>query len=408
MNFGESIRIALASLWANKLRSVLTLLGIVIGVAAVIAVVTFVNGLNSYVAEKVITMGADVATIKKTSDVPTDYETYKAGLKRRDLKRADLVFLRENCKSCVEVAGSWGTTATVKTEQQSSSNTAIRGWTPGMQEMSKLELTAGRPLTDVDERVGSRVALVGTDIVENLLGDEDPVGREIRIGGEAYTVIGVGKKQGKTLGRSLDNWVTIPLSAYERQFGTNGSMSLYAKAAGTGMPLQNMLDEVRTLMRAKRHVAPNQPDDFEMSTSDTFLGLWASISSSFFMVTIAIASISLIVGGIVIMNIMLVSVTERTREIGVRKALGAKKRDIQNQFLIESGTMSLVGGAIGIIGGVALAKTVTLIVGMPSRIELWSVAMALFVATAVGVFFGVYPARKAADLDPIVALRSEL
>ncbi len=408
MNFAESIRLALASLWANKLRSVLTLLGIVIGVAAVIAVVTFVNGLNAYVAEKVVTLGADAVIIQKQPAVIADYDTWKLSKRRRDFKREDYDYLKEVCTKCVAVAATRSTSKTVKYGMQSSSNTSIRGWTPSMQEVGNLELTAGRPLSDVDEQTASKVALVGTDITENLLGDTDPIGKEIRVGGETYTVIGVGKKQGKTLGQSQDNWVTIPMTSFERQFGTADSARLFVKASGTGTVLQETIDEVRAMVRSKRHVMPNQSDDFELNTNDTYLSLWASISGSFFLVTIAIASISLVVGGIVIMNIMLVSVTERTREIGVRKALGARKKDILSQFLIESGTMSLVGGAIGIIGGVIVAKTVTLIIGMPSRIEVWSVAAGLIVATSVGVFFGVYPARKAADLDPIVALRSEL
>ncbi|MBV9669452.1 MAG: ABC transporter permease [Acidobacteriales bacterium] len=408
MQLAESMRIALASLWANKLRSVLTLLGIVIGVAAVIAVVTFINGLNAYVAEKVVTLGADVGIIQKQPAVITSYDQYKEAQKRRDFKLEDYEYLKETCKKCKDVAASWGTTGTVKSGLQSSSNTSIRGWTASMQEMTDQEITAGRPLTEVDVSTVSHVAVVGTDIVENLLGNADPIGSEVRVAGVAYRVIGVGKKQGKTLGQSQDNWVAIPVTTYERQFGTSGSMRLFAKAYGTGAPLQEMLDEVRVLMRAKRHLAPNKPDDFELNTNDTYLSLWSSISSGFFLVTIAIASISLVVGGIVIMNIMLVSVTERTREIGVRKALGARKSDIQSQFLIESGTMSLVGGAFGIISGGTLAKLVTLIIGMPSRIEIWSVIVGLVVAASVGIFFGVYPARKAADLDPIVALRSEL
>src|SRR5947209_1436260 len=408
MNFAESMRLGLASLWANKLRTVLTLLGIVIGVAAVIAVVTFINGLNAYVAEKVVTLGADVGIVQKQPAVITNYDQYKEAQKRKDFKREDYLYRKGNCTKCKDVAASWGTSITVKSGQQSSSNTSVRGWKPSMQEMTDQEITAGRPLTEVDMSTSSHVAVIGTDIVENLLGDMDPIGKEIRVGGEDYTVIGVGKKQGKTLGQSQDNWVAIPVTTYEREFGTSGSMRLFAKAYGTGAPLQQMLDEVRVLMRSKRHVPPNKPDDFELNTNDTYLSLWSSISSGFFLVTIAIASISLIVGGIVIMNIMLVSVTERTREIGVRKALGARKADIQSQFLIESGTMSLIGGAAGIILGGSVAKIVTLLIGMPSRIEIWSVFVGLFVAATVGIFFGVYPARKAADLDPIVALRSEL
>ncbi len=408
MNFAESMRIALASLWANKLRSILTLLGIVIGVAAVIAVVTFINGLNAYVAEKIITLGADVIIIAKQPAVITTYDEYKEAQKRRDFHLDDYQYLKANCVRCAEVAATWGTTGIVKYGMQSSSNVAVRGWTPSMVDVGDLELSSGRGFTDIDNQSGAKVAMIGNDILENLFGGEDPIGKELRVNGETYTIVGVGKKQGKTLGQSRDLWVTIPINSYKRQFGSADSLRMFVKSSSTGDVMEQTMDEIRVLLRARRHVPPAAKDDFELDTNQTFLNLWSNISSSFFMVTIAIASISLIVGGIVIMNIMLVSVTERTREIGVRKALGAKKIDILRQFLIESGTMSLVGGAIGIIGGVAVAKTVTLIIGMPSRIELWSVAMGLIVATGVGVFFGVYPARKAADLDPIVALRSEL
>jgi putative ABC transport system permease protein len=251
--------------------------------------------------------------------------------------------------------------------------------------------------------------VIGYDIYDKVLGGIDPINREIRADGHIYRVIGVGKKEGSTLGQSRDNWIAIPMSAWLKQYGAaNNSINLYAKAMGVGPELGTAMDEVRVIMRSRRHDAPGKPDSFQVDNSASFLSIWASISSSFFAVTIAIASISLVVGGIVIMNIMLVSVTERTREIGVRKALGAKKADILWQFLIESGTMALAGGAFGIVAGVAVAKTVTFIIGMPSRIELWAVLAALFVSASVGIFFGVYPARRAAELDPIVALRSEL
>ena len=220
--------------------------------------------------------------------------------------------------------------------------------------------------------------------------------------------MGVGDRQGKTLGQSQDNWVAVPLATYQQTYGRNDALGIYARAGGSAESMVLAIDEVRVLMRARRHNAVGQPDDFEIQTNDTFLDIWKQISALFFDVVIGIASISLIVGGIVIMNIMLVSVTERTREIGVRKALGARQRDVLLQFLIESGTMAMVGGAIGVLGGVIVAKLITLIVGFPTSVQLWSVLLGLFMATATGIFFGVYPASKAAKLDPVVALRAEL
>ena len=252
------------------------------------------------------------------------------------------------------------------------------------------------------------IALIGPDIVDNLIGGEDPLGKEIRVDGEPYTVIGVGERKGKTLGQSQDNWVAVPLTTFLETYGANRSLTIYARARGVGDPLELASDQVRVIMRSIRHDPPGGEDTFSIDTNQTFVGIWQSISSSFFAVFVSLAAISLVVGGIVIMNIMLVSVTERTREIGVRKALGARRSDVMSQFLIESATMSFVGGIIGVICGVVLAKLITLIVGFPSDIEIWSVVLGLGVATSVGIFFGVYPARKAAKLDPIVALRAEL
>jgi putative ABC transport system permease protein len=252
------------------------------------------------------------------------------------------------------------------------------------------------------------VAIIGPDIMDNQMGGEDPLGKEIRVDGEHYTVIGVGERKGKTLGQSQDNWVAVPLTTYLDTHGANRSLTLYARAGGTGDPLEVAVDQVRVILRSIRHDAPGAEDSFSLDTNQTFVGIWQSISSSFAAVFVSLAAISLVIGGIVIMNIMLVSVTERTREIGVRKALGARRGDVMSQFLIESATLSLVGGMIGVFSGIVLAKTITLIVGFPSDIKIWSVLLGLGVATAVGIFFGVYPAKRAARLDPIVALRAEL
>jgi putative ABC transport system permease protein len=408
MQFIEAVKLALQSLWANKLRSILTLLGMVIGVASVITVVTLTNGAKQFVTTKINTYGASVITITKMPDTFITLDEYLEFQKRKDVTYDDYKAVADECRSCVSVGAQRGVTGKVVYQTKSTTDTNIRGCTWNMPAIANLNIELGRAFTEVEDVHSAHVAIIGTDVVDNVLGPGDPLGKEIRVDGVPYTVIGVAERQGKMLGESMDNWVAIPIVAFLHNYGSHDSITIYANAGGGGEVMDAVSDELRVIMRTRRHLAPSATDAFSIDSSATFGNLLTRILNNFGAVVVAIAGISLVIGGIVIMNIMLVSVTERTREIGVRKALGARRKDILLQFLIESATMSLAGGVIGVVSGISLAKVITLAINFPSEVEIWSIVVSLSVATAVGLFFGVYPAFKASELDPITALRAEL
>jgi len=407
MELTEAVSIATSSLWAHKLRSVLTLIGVVIGVTSVIAVVSLINGANQYVATRVFRLGADVFGLSKQPSIVTNVDDWLEFQKRKRITFEDFEAVRDLCQSCKEVGAALGGRVEAKSGVNSLKDTNLRAWTPQMAELYDVDLVAGRHITETDLHSAAPVCVIGSDLVENLMPGLDPIGKELRWNNVPCQVIGVGKKEGSSLGTSLDNWIILPLTTYNKENGNQQDSLRVTCRAGAAGKIQESVDEVRQIMRGRHHLAYGTKDDFAVETSDSFLELWKNISGTFFVVTIGIASISLVVGGIVIMNIMLVSVTERTREIGLRKAIGARSGDILRQFLIESSTIAVIGGALGVLFGVLLAKVVSWVSPLPSAVQLWSVIGGLLVALSVGLFFGTYPASKAAKLDPVDALRSE-
>jgi len=405
MNFAEAIYIALSSLRANRLRSLLTLLGIVIGVMAVIAVVSIISGLNDYVANKIFNLGPDVVTVSRTSPVISSFEDWVENQKRKNLYLDDMDAIQSTCSDCKFVGAAVNARGRVKFGREYVES-QIQGNTAHVPTILGTELDGGRFFTEYDVDHARNVCVIGSDVVDNLFPFVDPIGKTLTLDDRPFEVIGVGTKQGAVLGQSRDNWVTIPLSIHQKMYGARRSVTIYAKALDE-KHLQAVESQLRLTLRARRHIAYKSKDDFALNTNDNFLQIWANISRAFFAVTIGIASISLVVGGIVVMNIMLVSVTERTREIGIRKATGARRHDILIQFLVESATLALVGGIIGVVLGGSIALTISWLTPLPASIKWWAVALGLGVSTSVGLFFGIYPATKAANLDPIVALRYE-
>ena len=405
VNIAESFSMSMSSLLTNKLRTFLTLLGIIIGVLTIISVVSIIQGLNNYVYTKMSFFGANDFTVSKFSLIGTSLKEFKEQMKRKDLTLEEMELLRRECRSCALVGASVETSRTVKSGSQSLKNVEIRGVTHLDHNIgSVLELESGRHIQREDENHSRYVCIIGADIKEKLYPFTDPLGQWVKVGPDNFLVIGLGKKKGKLLGMSQDNYVRIPISTFLKLYGSRRSANINIHTASQDQ-MKAAQEEVRTLLRSARHRAFRDPDDFSFQTSETFIQFYRTATSSIYFAMIAISSIALLVGGIVVMNIMLVSVTERTKEIGIRMAVGARRKDILFQFLIESSVIAGTGGVIGILLGLALAKIVSATTSLPSSVEPVSILLAVVMSSSIGLFFGIYPANKAAKLNPIEALR---
>lgn len=407
MQFFEAILQALSSLRANKLRSILTLIGVIIGVMTVIAVASIISGMNRYVGNQLATLGPTTFFIDKWGVITSEEEWFKA-MRRKELTLEDALAVKENCQNCEDVGAQTEGSGKVKYGSQYITDVKINGVTPNLEDITSVVTEHGHYPTDYDNDHHTQVALIGWTIADKLFPNVDPIGKTLTVGRNDFTVIGVAQKRGSFLGDNQDNFVAMPITTYfkliqKRRFDW---FAIFVKAADYPS-IEKAKDDVRLILRARRHVPYKEEDDFAIQSSESLMEVWHSFSAGAFFVMIGVSSIALLVGGIVIMNIMFVSVKERTREIGVRKALGARRRNILWQFLVEATTISVVGGVIGVILGGALGKLVDIFTPLPASIELWSVISGILMAGLVGLFFGIYPAFKAARLDPVEALRYE-
>jgi putative ABC transport system permease protein len=402
----ENWRIALDALRSNKLRSVLTVLGNVVAVMSVIAVVAIIDGLNTYVSEKILEEGLRVIYIDKYGLITTQ-EAFEEAQKRRDLTLEDADALRERMRlASAVVAQVQSEGQRVRHGRDQLQNVTVLGTTDGYEEVGKYEVAEGRELEPDDVLHRRAVCVLGSEIASSLFPRSDPIGQMVRVAGWQLRVVGTLVPRGNVLGQSQDNIVVTPIGMYQKIFGPRRSITILVRASSAGS-FERAQDEARVILRARRHVPIGAPDDFGIETSETYKHLYESITGNIFVGTIALVALSLLVGGIVIMNIMLVAVTERTREIGIRKSLGARRGDILGQFLSEAIVLSAFGGLLGVVAGVAIALLLRLVTPLPAAIQPWSVIVSLLVASTVGLFFGVYPATRAAALDPIEALRQE-
>lgn len=413
MPFHEAIAIALASVKANKLRSVLTILGVVIGIASVIAVVAITDGLDRYMADKVLALGSKSFTVQKFPDIIVSFDQFREFNKRKDLTLRDVDLVKEACTLCTEVGGLLATNRTVKYGSIKQESVQVMGITENYSRIGSIrDLIMGRHLIDDDIESARPVAVIGADLMDAFFPNAEPLGKEIIIDGNRLRIVGVGERKGKVFGESQDNFVWTPITAFRKVFGSRRSVSIQAEALSMDV-FERAQDQARLALRNRRHLAYGEPDDFNIETGESVMNLWNSATQGIYVVTIVVTAISLLVGGVVVMNIMLVSVTERIKEIGVRKALGARRSDIQKQFIVESVLLTGAGGILGVVGAslfsFVVGRLMSGIVGdeFSAPVRLWAVAIAVVSSTIVGLVAGIYPASRAAALDPVVALRSE-
>jgi putative ABC transport system permease protein len=413
MRFADVITTALEQIRVNKLRSFFTLLGIIVSVAFLVAVVAIISGMNAYVKENLASalIGANTFQVRRTPiriGLIDDEELRKLQKRPRITESdADAVIAAVPEALAVSMqSGSPTPISDIVWRNRTQADVAVLGVTAPYQIVQDYVFASGRPITDIDVRGHRNVAVIGADVTEKLFENVDPVGQDIRIDGQRFTVIGTIARKGRVLGQSFDGFVLLPLPNFEMVYGRRKTNTVSVKMPGADLIASGM-DRADEAMRIAHHLRPGEEPDYSVETADALVAFWKSLTRILFSVIPAIVAIGVVVGGIVIMNIMLMSVTERTREIGVRKALGAKPGDIRRQFLVEAIVLATLGGLCGVAAGWGLAGLVSVASPLPARVSLWSIMLALALGAGVGVLFGVYPASRAAQLDPIDALRAE-
>ena len=406
--FWEATRIALDSLRKNKLRSFLTLLGIILATTTLIAVTALIHGMNVYIAEKVSNMGSDgFRVVRMAWFGPWDPKKFFEMLKRNpEIKPEEFEFIKSKTALVKGIGMTASRQARVSFKRDSALGVDIQGVTEDIAAINNVQVDTGHSISNEEARRHAAVVFIGADIRTRFFPGLDPVGKTIEIENRPYEVIGVAKSLGSVFGRSQDNFVMIPIASYFKTYGSKTGIRIVAKASDQEHLIQAQ-DEVRVLMRSFRHLRPGQTDNFALFASETFVNLWERLTSTIAAMAVGIVSVFMVVGGIVIMNIMLAVVTERTHEIGIRKSLGARRRDILNQYLVESAVLASAGGLIGVAVAWILAIAVRNTTPVPMVLPWTSVAIGVGLSAVVGLFFGIYPARQAARLDPIEALRFE-
>ncbi|MEA2031211.1 MAG: ABC transporter permease [candidate division Zixibacteria bacterium] len=400
------VKLSVGALWANKLRSILTLLGVIIGVTSVMTIISALEGMMGGIQAQIERMGPTTFIVKKWGMI-TSEEEYLDALKRKPIELDAVEYIKDGCDLCEKVCPRVFGRAKVKYGSQALRRVRIGGSTSSFIGIVDIEVSQGRFHSHEDDLYKRQVAFIGHTLHEELFQGLDPVGRDIRIDGAKYTVIGVAKEMGSSFGENRDNFIMIPFSTYIKQFGEpRDNMNITIKAVSVAR-LAEAQDQVRLIMRSKRHVPYDKPDDFAIITAEDVLKLVNSVTRIFRMGLIGISSISLVVGGIVVMNIMMVSVSERTREIGIRKSIGAKRKHILLQFLYEALLTTMSGGILGIVLGYIIAKALVGMLDMEISPSMVAIVAGLSISTGTGLIFGIYPAMKAARLDPIKALSYE-
>jgi putative ABC transport system permease protein len=403
----EPVGVALETLRAHKMRSFLMLLGIILSVATLIVVIALISGVNQYIANKVANLGSNAFTVMRFPIITEMEELVKAMRRNKLVTWDDYEALRDNLKLPQRLGAEVWTSGKARVGSLTIQDTSIRGVTASMGDIDAQEMTDGRYITEADENTRAMVAMIGSELADKLFPSLDPVGHEVMLDSRPFIVVGVAKPIGTVLGQSQDNFAYIPAETYIKIYGAYEGIWINVQARGAEW-MERTQDEARVLMRARRHLKPNDTDSFGILDSATLMKLWNQLTGVIAMAMVGVVSVFLVIGGVVIMNVMLATVTERTREIGIRKALGASRRDILLQFLVEACVMSAMGGAIGVLIAYGICLLARATTSIPMNVPISAVIIAELISAAVGIFFGVYPARKAAMLEPIEALRTEI